>query len=235
MPVLEARNVSKAFGEEPNVVHAVCEVSLQVEAGEFLAIMGPSGSGKSTLLHLLGSVESPTAGQVFLEGVDLGALSDDDRSRARRRRIGFVFQKINLLPTLSAMENVALPLLLDGVVKREAFDRAATALAEVGMSHRVKHAPHEMSGGEQQRVAVARALVIRPAVILADEPTGALDSGNAAHVVELLRELTARGQTVVTVTHDRDVAGRAQRCILFRDGRVAGGEPSSAGVRQEAK
>jgi putative ABC transport system ATP-binding protein len=196
--------------------------------------MGPSGSGKSTLLHLLGGVDTPTSGHVLLEGVDLGTLRDDDRSRLRRRRIGFVFQKINLLPTLSALENVALPLLLDGLARREAIRRASAALADVGMTPRLKHVPHEMSGGEQQRVAVARALVIRPAVILADEPTGSLDSANSVRVVELLRELAVRGQAVVTATHNRDVAGLADRCLLFRDGQIAETTNTMPPVCQEA-
>jgi putative ABC transport system ATP-binding protein len=198
-------------------------VSAKVEAGEFLAVMGPSGCGKSTLLHVMGGIDPPTSGQVLLDGQDLGALDDTARSILRRRRIGFVFQRINLLPTLSAIENVALPLRIDGIARQTSQDRAAAALEIVGMQQRAAHFPHEMSGGEQQRVAIARALVIDPTVIMADEPTGALDSTNAQRILDLLSECARRGQTIVMVTHDPNMAKQASRVLQMQDGQIVEG------------
>jgi putative ABC transport system ATP-binding protein len=219
--VLQAQNVTKDFGSGDNQVRALRGVDLSISKGEFIAIMGPSGSGKSTLLHLLGGIEPPTTGRIIVEGQDLGLLDDTQRSILRRRRIGFVFQKINLLPTLSAVDNVALPLRLDGVSTRAAIARAFVALESAGIVHRAHHRPSDMSGGEAQRVAIARALVIHPAVILGDEPTGALDTGTGRHIVELFRRLAAESsQTVVVVTHDDSVAAAADRMILMRDGRI---------------
>jgi putative ABC transport system ATP-binding protein len=196
---------------------------LQVHAGEFVAVVGPSGSGKSTLLHLLGGLDTPTTGDVLLEGQPLGTFDDQQRSKIRRRRIGFVFQKINLLPILTAQEHVALPLLIDGVSKPEALERARAALAAVDMEHRVAHLPAALSGGEQQRTAVARALVIEPAVILADEPTGALDQANGNRIIQLLRQCVQSGRTLVMVTHDPELSARADRQIVVRDGRLQEG------------
>jgi putative ABC transport system ATP-binding protein len=182
--------------------------------------MGPSGCGKSTLLHVLGGIEPPTAGQVILDGTELGSLNDTARSILRRRRIGFVFQRINLLPTLNAVENVALPLRIDGVRKSAAITRAKAALERTAIGHRHSHFPHEMSGGEQQRVAIARALVIEPAVIFADEPTGALDSHNAQRILELLTNCASAGQTIVMVTHDPQMARQASRILMMQDGHI---------------
>lgn len=220
MPVLEAIDVSKTYGQGSVEVHALRGVSVEVHAGDFLSIMGPSGCGKSTLLHLLGGIEPPTQGQVMLDGENFGNLNDKQRSIVRRRKIGFIFQKMNLMPTLTALENVALPLRIDGVSRSESESRAQAALAKAEIAHRVKHFPHEMSGGEQQRVAIARALVIEPAVLLADEPTGALDSKNGKQIVELLLSCVAHGQTVVVVTHDAGVASRSQRLLKMRDGHI---------------
>jgi putative ABC transport system ATP-binding protein len=221
MVVLEARALTKTYGGGELRVEALRGVDLKVEQGEFLAIMGPSGSGKSTMLHLLGGVDTPTSGQVLLEGVDLASLSDDQRTIIRRKRIGFIFQSFNLLPTLSAEENVSLPLELDGVPSAVARQRAVAALDLVGMSHRRTHLPSTLSGGEQQRSAVARALVIEPALLLADEPTGNLDSANGRQVTALLRRLAdERHQTIVMVTHDRNVAAHADRLMCLRDGLV---------------
>jgi putative ABC transport system ATP-binding protein len=220
MVVLEARNVGKVFAGGEVQVTALAGVALQVHSGEMLAIVGPSGSGKSTLLHLLGGLDSPTSGEVFLEGRELGSLDDEQRSQMRRRRVGFVFQKINLLPTIDAIENAALPLLIDGVPRADAMSRAAAAIALVGMQHRARHFPATLSGGEQQRVAIARALVIDPAVILADEPTGSLDRANGQQIVQLMRSCVENGRTVVVVTHDPEVAAHADRRIEVRDGRI---------------
>jgi putative ABC transport system ATP-binding protein len=219
--VLEARALAKTYGEGAARVEALRGIDLAVRPGEFLAIMGPSGSGKSTLLHLLAGVEQPTSGQVLLEGRDLAQLSDDERTLIRRRRLGFVFQHFNLLPTLTAAENVSLPLLLDGVSPAEAHQRGERALALVGMEHRQTHLPSELSGGEQQRVAVARVLVIEPALLLADEPTGNLDSDTGQQVVQLLRNLVdQRRQTIVIVTHDAQNAAQADAIVHVRDGRL---------------
>jgi putative ABC transport system ATP-binding protein len=220
MYVLETRGLKKAYGIESEVcVHALRGINLQVRKGELLAIMGPSGSGKSTLLHILGGVETPSSGQVLLEGVDLATLNDDQRTIVRRERMGFIFQSFNLLPAFTAEENVALPLELGGMSSSEARKRAADSLRLVSMLHRRSHVPSAMSGGEQQRVAIARALVIRPALLLADEPTGNLDSANGRQVTALLRRLaTQDDQTIVMVTHDAHVAAQADRLVRLRDG-----------------
>jgi putative ABC transport system ATP-binding protein len=219
--VLEAHALTKTYGEGELRVEALRGVNLRVEKGELLAIMGPSGSGKSTLLHLLGGVAAATSGQVLLEGVDLATLSDDRRTVIRRQRIGFIFQSFNLLPTLTAEENVSLSLELGGVPTGEARRRALASLELVGMAHRKTHLPSMLSGGEQQRVAIARTLVIEPAMVLADEPTGNLDSANGRQVTALLRRLSSeRRQTIVMVTHDPNVAAKADRLVCLRDGRV---------------
>ena len=225
MPILRTERLCKSFGVAPYQVPAVQDVDLAIEPGEFVAIVGPSGSGKSTLLHLLGLVEIPTSGRIHLEETDTSSLADEALSRLRRKRIGFVFQRINLLPTLRAVENVALPLLLDGVGKAQAMQRAAEALSRVEMDHRQRHLPAELSGGEQQRVAIARAIVMNPGVLLADEPTGALDSGNTQRVIDLLAQLNAAGHTIVVVTHDERVAASARRRLDCRDGRLSPTSP----------
>ena len=224
VPILRAEHLEKAFGAAAASsagVMAVNGVDLGIEAGQFVAITGASGSGKSTLLHLLGGITRPTSGRVLLEGVDLAALGDDELAIVRRRRIGFVFQRYNLLPELSLVENVSLPLVLDGIPVARCDAAARTALETVGMGHRADHRPDTLSGGEQQRGAIARALVTAPAIVLADEPTGALDSENSRRVVQLLRALvTDHGQTVVLVTHDPGIAAEAGRCIRMADGRI---------------
>lgn len=231
MPILLAENLTKTFptGEGGAAgVPAVRGIDLAIDAGEFVAITGASGSGKSTLLHMLGGITRPTSGRVLLEGVNLASLDDDALAVVRRRRIGFVFQRYNLLPELTLAENVALPLVLDGIPDRRCDEAAREALAAVGMGHRLAHRPDELSGGEQQRGAIARALVTKPAIVLADEPTGALDSANSARVVELLEKLAAeRQQTVILVTHDPAIASAAGRTVRIRDGRV---EADTAGT-----
>jgi putative ABC transport system ATP-binding protein len=236
MSVLLASQISKQYGTAQVKVDALRGVDLCVEAGEFLAVMGPSGCGKSTLLHVLGGIDPPTSGDVFLDGQNLGAMNDTSRSILRRRRLGFVFQRINLLPTLSGLENVALPLRIDGTARAAAHTRAHSVLERVGVAHRANHFPHEMSGGEQQRVAIARALVISPAVVFADEPTGALDSANAQLIVELLADCVRHGQTIVMVTHDANMARQASRVLVMQDGRIVEGaawpEGSAAALTQ---
>jgi putative ABC transport system ATP-binding protein len=221
MYVLETRELRKTFGEGEAMVEALRGVDLGVRQGEMLAIMGRSGSGKSTLLTLLGGVDVPSTGQVLLEGTDFATLSDDQRTLIRRHRIGFIFQQFNLIPILTAVENVALPLELDGTPPAEAHRRAAEMLEVVHMGSRLRHIPGKLSGGEQQRVAVARALVIQPAILLADEPTGNLDSLNGKRVTRLLRDLVdEHGQTIVLVTHDSGIADQADRIVHLSDGLV---------------
>jgi putative ABC transport system ATP-binding protein len=234
MLILETRGVRKTFGAPDVSVEALRGVDLAVRPGEFVAIMGPSGSGKSTLLHILGGIEVPSEGQVLLEGKDFGALDDEQRTIIRRRRIGFIFQSFNLLPTLSAEENVSLPLILDGVTPTEAQRRAVRIMEQVGIGHRRQHIPSKMSGGEQQRVAIARALVIEPALLLADEPTGNLDSANGRQITQLLRGLVdSRQHTVVMVTHDPVVAAHADRVIHFRDGVIESEETNAPFLNHE--
>ena len=221
MYVIETHDLRKSYGSDDLCVQALRGINFRVPKGEFLAIMGPSGSGKSTLLHILGGVEVPTSGQVFLEGTDLASLSDDRRTLIRRERMGFIFQSFNLLPAFTAEENVALPLELGGVSASEARERAAGMLARVSIYHRRTHIPSQLSGGEQQRVAIARALVMEPALLLADEPTGNLDSANGQQITHLLRQLVdEHKQTIVMVTHDEGVAAHADRTVRLRDGQV---------------
>jgi len=220
--VIDVEGLTKAFRMGSTEVHALRGVDMHIAAGEFVALMGSSGSGKSTLLHLLGCLDTPTAGAYRLEGRDVSALSHDERAAVRNRRIGFVFQSFYLLPRLDALENVALPLLYGGR-SGSARERAAEVLARVGLAERMHHHPAELSGGERQRVAIARALVNRPAVVLADEPTGNLDSQTGIEVMELLAELHADGCTILMVTHDAQIAGYARRTLVIQDGRLLNG------------
>ena len=221
--MLELRDATKVYRQGRREVHAVRGVSLAVAPGEIVALVGPSGSGKSTVLHLLGGLDRPTTGAALFDGRDLATLSDDELTLLRRDRIGHVFQFFNLLPTLTAAENVALPLLLGGTSRDEAMARAAEGLAAVGLADRADHVPDEMSGGEQQRAAVARALAVRPRVLLADEPTGNLDSAAGAEVLEVIRSMTRGGdRSVVMVTHDERAAAIGDRVVRLRDGRIEG-------------
>jgi len=215
------------FGEGETRVTALEGVDLEVRRGEFLAVTGASGSGKSTLLHLLAGLAHPTAGRVAIDGVAIADLGDDALTRLRRRRIGIVFQSFNLLPVLTAVENVALPLAVDGVPRAEAEARARKALERVGVGHRAAHRPSEMSGGEQQRTAIARALVAEPVIVLADEPTGNLDSVSGEQVIRLLRSLCDEGgRTILMVTHDERHARIADRVLRLSDGRIVAAEPA---------
>lgn len=221
MAILEAQAITKYYGDGDAKVAALREVSTSIQPGEFVAIMGPSGSGKSTLLTILGGVETPTEGKVLLEGVDMAAISEDERTILRRRRIGFIFQSFNLLPNLTAEENVALPMQLDGRRGKAVSEQARASLDLVEMGHRRGHLPSALSGGEQQRVAIARALAIKPALLLADEPTGNLDSRQSGRVTSLLKGLVeTHQQTIVMVTHDAAVARIASRLITIRDGQI---------------
>ncbi len=217
---LEARGLVKIFGEGAGAVHALRGVDLSVGAGEFLAVMGPSGSGKSTLLHILGALDRPSEGSVAIHGRRYDNLGDRELTRLRGEVFGFVFQFFNLLPTLTAAENVVLPALVAGRPPSEFAQRTDGLLALVGLSERAGHLPAELSGGEQQRVAIARALLRRPEVLLADEPTGNLDTSSGDAVLGLLRKLVEDGQTVVMVTHDADAAALADRVVFLRDGAI---------------
>jgi putative ABC transport system ATP-binding protein len=229
-PAALARGLTKTFGTGAARVEALRGLDLRVERGRFVAVMGPSGSGKSTLLHLLGGLDVPTAGTVQVGGEDLGALDDDRLTLLRRRRLGFIFQAFNLLDVLTAAENVALPLLIDGVAEAEAQRRAADALGLVGLAQRRHHLPGRLSGGEQQRAAIARALVGRPLLLLADEPTGNLDSAAGDQVMALLRRLVdEQGQTVLMVTHAARHAALADRIVQLRDGRLVDDQALPAG------
>ena len=220
---IEARRLSKVYGEGDTAVHALAGVDLDVARGELVAIMGPSGSGKSTLLHLLGALDTPSTGTVSIARRRFDGLSDTELTLLRRERIGFVFQFFNLLPALTAKENVLLPALIAGNRDRSVRDRAGGLLDRVGLADRAEHLPAELSGGEQQRVSIARALLMDPELVLADEPTGNLDTTSSAEVLALLRELNRRdGHTIVLVTHDPAAASMAGRVVFLRDGRVAG-------------
>jgi putative ABC transport system ATP-binding protein len=229
MTALELRDVSKVYGEGAATVHALCGVSLTVEPGALVAIMGPSGSGKSTMLTIAGSLEDATSGEVLVEGRPLSSMSRNERARLRRRSIGFVFQNFNLLPGLTAAENVALPLELDGVPTRTARKSGLQALDDLGLADRAARFPDELSGGERQRVAIARAVVGERRLLLADEPSGALDSVNAEAVMRLVRTACRGDVAGVVVTHDAQLASWADRVVFLRDGRMADQTPARPG------
>jgi putative ABC transport system ATP-binding protein len=220
-PLLTAESVHRTYIAGDTQVHAVAGVSLTLEKGDFVALVGPSGCGKSTLLHLCGAMDQPTSGTVRLEGADLGALGDDELTRVRRERVGFVFQFFNLLPTLTLIDNVELPLLLAGQRAAVAEPAARALLDRVGLGHRLRHYPQQLSGGEMQRAAVARALIHRPALVIADEPTGNLDSDNGRRIIDLLAGLNKEtGVTMLLATHAPDIAAAADRVVHMRDGRI---------------
>ncbi len=228
-------NITRSYPMGTQVVHALRGVDVTIDDGAFVAIMGPSGSGKSTLMNMIGCLDVPDSGVYLLGGEDVSALSSDERSRIRNRRIGFVFQQFNLLPRTPALKQVALPLMYAGVGRVERLERAREALRGVGLGDRMDHRPDELSGGQQQRVAIARALVTRPDIILADEPTGALDTQTGEEILDLFATLNAQGMTIIMVTHEPEVAERAGRVIWLRDGLVVedAGSPSDAPERPD--
>lgn len=220
MSLIEIKDIYKIYNPGENEVRALDGVSLTVEHGEFLAIVGQSGSGKSTLMNMLGLLDVPTSGEYKLDGVDVAHMTDDELSEIRNKQIGFIFQGFNLIPSLTAVENVELPLVYRGMKKEKRNKLALEALDRVGLSHRLDHLPKQMSGGQQQRVAIARAVAARPPIILADEPTGNLDSHSGVEVMKILHELHNEGRTVILITHDNDIANEAQRVIRITDGQI---------------
>ncbi|MBI4590271.1 MAG: ABC transporter ATP-binding protein [Candidatus Rokubacteria bacterium] len=223
--LIETEGIVKDYHLGSHTVHALRGVSVKIQAGEFVAVMGPSGSGKSTFMNLLGCLDTPTAGRYVIEGEDVSHLSRDRLARIRNKKIGFVFQTFNLLPRLSAIENVELPLLYNGTSPRHRRAKALGKLEAVGLADRLHHQPSQLSGGQQQRVAIARALINDPALILADEPTGNLDTRTSCEIMALFQELNGQGMTVVLVTHEEDIARYAGRILTFRDGKVIRDEP----------
>lgn len=218
--ILSLKDVTKIYQLEGVEVHALDGVSLDIKEGDFVAIIGPSGSGKSTLMHMIGLLDTPTSGKVYLEGKEVTRMSENTLAKLRNEHIGFVFQQFNLLPRTSALENVELPMIYQGVKAEERHKRAKAMLELVGLGERINNKPNQLSGGQQQRVAIARALVLNPLIILADEPTGNLDTKTGKDILELLHKLNKDGHTVILVTHDSDVAVQAKRQIKIRDGKV---------------
>ncbi|WP_026506783.1 ABC transporter ATP-binding protein [Butyrivibrio sp. MC2013] len=218
--LVEIRDVCKVYNPGENEVRALDHVSLIIGEGEFVAIIGQSGSGKSTLMNMLGCLDTPTSGKYFLHGQDVSHMTDDEQSDVRNREIGFIFQGFNLIPSLTALENVELPLIYRGVGKKERDKLSKKALASVGLANRMDHKPSEMSGGQQQRVAIARAIAQAPPILLADEPTGNLDSGSSKEIINIIKRLYREGRTVIIITHDPGIARQARRIITISDGRI---------------
>lgn len=224
-PLIRTRNLSRRYGSGDLTVHALEDVTITIEKGEFVAIMGPSGSGKSTFLNVVGCLDELTSGSYELDGIEVARLDDDELSRLRNRKIGFVFQTFNLLGRTSALENVELPVYYAFGSQRNRREAARRSLELVGLARRARHKPNELSGGEQQRVAIARALINDPPLLLADEPTGQLDSATGQEIMGIFRRLNDEGKTIIMVTHEREIAGHAKRIVRFRDGRLVEDEP----------
>ncbi len=228
--VIQMRELRRQYEMGAEVVHALRGVTLGIRRNEYVAIMGPSGSGKSTLMNLVGCLDTPSGGEYWLNGQEVSRLTDDALARVRNREIGFVFQTFNLLPRATALQNVELPMVYAGAPPRERRARASEALTRVGLGERMHHRPNELSGGQRQRVAIARALVNRPSILLADEPTGNLDSTTSEEIMRVFGQLHAEGQTVILVTHEADIAAHARRVVLLRDGRVESDTVRAAGA-----
>ena len=229
--MITMENITKSYEMGTQTVHALRGVDMKLQEGEFVAIMGPSGSGKSTLMNIIGCLDVPTSGVYTLDNIDVSQMTDDEQARIRNRRVGFVFQQFNLLPRTPAIKQVALPLMYAGLGRGERFKRAEEALQMVGLGDRIDHRPDELSGGQQQRVAIARALVTEPAIILADEPTGNLDSQSGVEVMQIFKRLREeKGITLILITHDPEVAALAERTIWIRDGVIVNGEAAGMGL-----
>ena len=219
-PIIRIRDLTRHYEMGTETVQALRGVSLDIDRNEYLAIMGPSGSGKSTMMNMIGCLDTPTGGEYWLNGQEVSQLSDDQLARVRNKEIGFVFQTFNLLPRATSLHNVELPLVYAGVSSRERRSRASAALGRVGLGNRMDHRPNELSGGQRQRVAIARALVNEPSILLADEPTGNLDSTTSEEIMQVFAELHRQGQTIIMVTHEADIAAHADRTVVLRDGKV---------------
>ncbi len=224
--IIRLDKISRHYHVGSEIVKALQEITLTIQRNEFVAMMGPSGSGKSTLMNVLGCLDTPTSGHYFLNGLDVSKMSDNELAEVRNKEIGFIFQTFNLLPRSTALENVMLPLIYAGISKQERIRRAEEALASVQLADRMNHKPNELSGGQRQRVAVARALVNKPSIILADEPTGNLDSKTSVEIIGLLEEIHRKGNTIVLVTHEEDIAEHAHRIIRLRDGKIEEDKPN---------
>ncbi len=233
--IIHLNDISRVYKVGAETIHALRSITLDIHKNEYVALMGSSGSGKSTLMNVLGCLDTPSGGEYFLDNINVAHMTDNELAEIRNRRIGFVFQTFNLLPRSTALENVALPLIYAGIAKEERDERAMKALEDVGLGERVKHRPNELSGGQRQRVAIARALVTRPSIILADEPTGNLDSKTSEEIMGLFQEIHRKGNTLIIVTHEEDIARHAHRIVRLRDGNVESDGPNEHIVDVKAK